>query len=148
MTDNQHHMRKYISFLIILLMAVACGPDLERVVEDTHPDGSPRMIHYYHQKDGNREKVKVETFYEDGSKRYVGEFANGKRNGYWIYWYKNGNMWSEGYFKDDLRDGLGTTWHKNGQKHYEGSYSEGIRTGTWTFWSEEGELMKELNYDE
>ncbi len=141
-------MRKYISFLIILFMAVSCGPDLERVVEDTHSDGSPRLVQYYQDENGFREKVKVEAFYEDGSKRYTGEFANEKRNGYWVYWYENGNKWSEGYFKNDLRDGYGTTWHKNGQKHYEGSYTEGIRTGIWKFYTEEGEMVKEINYDQ
>ena len=127
---------------------MSCGPKLDKIVEDTHPDGSPRLVHYYLEEDGKREKVKVEAFYEDGSKRYAGEFADNKRDGYWVYWYENGNMWSEGYFKDDLRDGFGTTWHKNGKKHFEGSYKEGIRVGKWKFWSPEGELMKELNYDE
>ena len=141
-------MRKYILCMVIAFIAVACGPDLERVVEDTHADGSPRLVNYYRDDNGTREKVRVEAFYEDGSKRYVGEFADGKRNGHWAYWYENGNKWSEGYFKDDLRDGFGTTWHENGKKHYEGSYKEGIRVGVWKFYSTEGELVKELDYDD
>lgn len=141
-------MKRYISFILITLIFIGCGPKLEKVIEDTHPDGNPRLIHYYKEIDGSRQKVKVEAFYEDGSKRYIGEFADGKRNGYWVYWYENGNKWSEGYFKDDLRDGFGTTWHENGQKHYEGAYKEGIRVGVWKFYSPEGEFLKELDYDD
>ena len=147
-TESDRNMRKYFLFLIILLVAASCGPDLEKVVEDTHPDGSPRLVSYYMDKGGIKEKVKVEALYEDGSLRYTGEFADGKRNGHWVYWYENGNKWSEGYFKNDLRDGFGITWHKNGQKHYEGSYKEGVRSGIWKFWTPEGEFVKELNYDE
>lgn len=129
------------------MLLYSCGPKLEEVVEETHADGSPRIVSFYQEIDGVREKVKVAAFYESGQKRYEGEYAHGKRNGFWVYWYDNGNKWSEGYFKDDLRDGFGTTWHKNGQKHYEGSYKEGIRVGVWKFWSPQGEFVKELNYD-
>ena len=141
-------MRKYFLFLFAVLLFVSCGPKLEEVVEDTHPEGNPRLIAYYQEIDGSREKVKVAAFYESGNKRYEGEFAAGKRNGHWVYWYENGNKWSEGYFKDDLRDGFGKTWHKNGQKHFEGSYLEGVRVGTWKFWTPEGEMVKEMDYEE
>jgi antitoxin component YwqK of YwqJK toxin-antitoxin module len=141
-------MKKYFLLLFPLVFLFSCGPKLEEVIEDTHPDGSPRLIVYYEDVDGFKEKVKVATFYKDGMKRYEGEFVNDKRDGYWIYWYENGNKWSEGYFKEDLRDGFGTTWHKNGQKHYEGSYKDGIRDGVWTFWTPEGEVVKKIDYEE
>mgnify|MGYP001817737264 CR=1 FL=1 len=141
-------MRKLLLLLMPLLFLVSCGTKLEEVVEETHADGSPQWVVYYQDNDGFRERVKVIAYYEDGSKRYEGEFANEKRNGHWVYWYENGNTWSDGYFKDDLRDGFGTTWHENGNKHYEGSYKDGVRTGQWKFWSEEGELLKEIDYDE
>lgn len=140
-------MKRYISILLIIMLAVACGPRLEKVVDDTHPDGSPRLVSYFKDDNGAREKVREEAFYEDGSMRYTGEYTEGKRNGHWVYWYDNGNKWSEGYFRDDLRDGFGTTWHENGQKHYEGSYEDGVRVGKWKFWNTRGELVKELNYD-
>lgn len=152
--DNDYYlietdpMKKYSLVILIAFLAASCSIDLEKVVEDTHPDGTPRLVSYYTENDGLREKVKTEAYYEDGSLRYSGEFADGKRNGYWVYWYENGNMWSEGYFKNDLRDGFGTTWHKNGQKNYEGAYKEGIRTGLWKFWTPQGELVKELDYDQ
>lgn len=148
MTDNTIMMRKFLLLLLPLLFLVACAPRLEEVVEETHADGSPRLVVYYQDNDGIRERVKVAAFYEDGAKRYEGEFANEKRNGHWVYWYENGKLWSDGYFKDDLRDGFGTTWHENGNKHYEGSYKDGVRVGVWTFWSEEGEELKQINYDE
>jgi antitoxin component YwqK of YwqJK toxin-antitoxin module len=141
-------MKKYIFYLMPLLFIVSCTPKLEKVVEDTHPDGNPRLVVYYKMEDGFREKVKVEAFYEDGTQHYVGEFADQKRNGSWTYWYKNGNKWSDGYFKNDLRDGNGTTWHKNGQKNYDCSYTEGVRTGVWKFYDPEGNFLKEVNYEE
>ena len=140
-------MKRLILFFLSAMLLYSCEPKLEEVVEETHADGSPRIVSFYQEIDGVREKVKVAAFYESGQKRYEGEYAHGKRNGFWVYWYDNGNKWSEGYFKDDLRDGFGTTWHKNGQKHYEGSYKEGIRVGVWKFWSPQGEFVKELNYD-
>lgn len=141
-------MKKYLLLFLPLLFLVSCGPKLEEVVEDTHPDGSPRLVVYYKMVDGFKERVKVIAYYENGSVRYQGEFADDKRNGHWVYWYENGNKWSDGYFKNDLRDGFGTTWHENGNKHFEGSYENGIRIGVWKFWNEEGELLKEINYDE
>ena len=141
-------MKKYLLLLTSVFILASCGPKLEEIVEDTHPDGSPRLVEYFQTIDGFKEKVKVMAYYEDGTVRYEGEFANGKRDGYWAYWYEDGKMWSEGYFKNDLRDGFGTTWHKNGQKHFEGSYKEGVRVGAWKFWTIEGELAKEINYDD
>jgi antitoxin component YwqK of YwqJK toxin-antitoxin module len=139
---------KKILLLIPLLALMACGPRLEKVIEDTHPNGTARLIVYYQTVDGFRERLKVEAFYENGDKRYEGEFSDDKRNGFWVYWYDNGNKWSEGYFKDDLRDGFGIAWHKNGQKHFEGSYNEGVRVGIWRFWDEDGVLVKEIDYDD
>ena len=91
MTLSPNKMKKYILFLIPLFFLLSCAPQLEEIIEDTHPDGTPRLIAYYQDVDGQKEKVKVAAFYEDGSKRYVGEFLGEKRNGYWIYWYENGN---------------------------------------------------------
>ena len=141
-------MKKYFLLLISVFVLMSCGPKLEKVIEDTHPDGSPRLVVYYRLVEGFKEKVKVEAFYENGQMRYEGEFTDDKRNGKWVYWYENGNKWSEGYFKDDVRDGFGTTWHENGKKHYEGSYKDGVRVGLWKFYTPEGELTKEINYDE
>ena len=141
-------MKKYFLLLISAFVLASCGPKLEEVVEDTHPDGSPRLLVYYQVVDGFKEKVKVAAYYESGSTRYEGEFNGDKRDGYWIYWYENGNKWSEGYFKNDLRDGFGTTWHENGKKHFEGSYLEGVRVGNWKFYDANGEVDKEVNYED
>ena len=155
LTENKMTMSKHYSLLISffflitsIFLSVACGPKLEKSIEETHPDGSPKLVLYYKVVEGFKEKARVEAFYEDGSQRYEGSFAGDKRDGYWIYWYANGNKWSEGYFKNDLRDGFGTTWHENGQKHFEGSYKEGVRIGTWKFWDDTGKAVKEVNYDE
>ena len=144
------HLLASVSFFVVLasMLVVSCGPNLEKSIKETHPDGSPKLVVYYKLVDGFKEKVKVESFYEDGGQRYEGSFAGEKRDGYWIYWYANGNKWSEGYFKNDLRDGFGTTWHENGKKHFEGTYKEGVRVGIWKFWDETGTAVKEVNYDE
>ena len=147
MTENKLEMKKYLLLLVSLFVLVACGPKLEKEIEESYPDGSPRLVVYYKTVDGFRDKVKVEAFYENGQQRYQGEFKDDKRNGYWLYWYENGNKWSEGYFKDDVRDGYGTTWYENGSKHFEGSYLEGVRVGVWKFYTQEGQLAKENDYD-
>lgn len=141
-------MKKYILWILPLLFLIACAPKLEKEVQETHSDGSPRLVVYYQMNDGFKDKVKVEAFYEDATLRYTGEFADDKRSGHWVYWYENGVKWSDGYFKNDLRDGFGTTWHKNGQINYEGAYTDGVRSGIWKFYDTDGNPVKEINYDE
>ena len=49
-------------------------------------------------------------YYENGNKKYEGDFKEGKPNGKGIEYYENGNKRYEGYFKEDEYNGKGITY--------------------------------------
>lgn len=64
---------------------------------------------------------------EDGTKKYEGNFAYGKFNGYGIYYYNNGDRY-EGNFVNDRRHGKGTFYFGLGTK-YKGDFVDDKMTG-------------------
>lgn len=131
----------------MLLLLMACGPNIQELVEETWPDGSPKVVKHYVTEIDAKKLVKEISYYKTGIKRLEGEFNNGQRNGRWKYWYKDGTLWSEGFFTEGKRSGVGTTYHENGKKYIQGSYENGERVGKWSFWDENGKLSKEIDYD-
>ncbi|MCD4773903.1 MAG: hypothetical protein K8R41_11030 [Bacteroidales bacterium] len=137
--------------LVIIFSAilfVGCSPKIEKIIEETYPDGSPKLVKLYEINGDSKTMLKEISFYPNRQERYEGAYKEGKRHGDWIYFFENGNKWSKGSFDNGLRNGFGTTWHKNGNKYFEGSYNQGHRTGIWKFWDENGNFVKEINYDE
>lgn len=134
-----------LSFLI-LTVTNACTHQPKKVIEEKYPDGSPKTVKYYSEKNGQKELVKEVDFYPNKNKRLEGEYKKDQRNGRWIYYYENGKIWSEGSFTDDINDGQRTTYFENGQIRYQGSYKMGDRIGKWKFYNESGDLVKEMDY--
>jgi len=59
---------------------------------------------------------------------YVGEFVNGRFDGYGKLTFTYGDTY-EGYFKDGRMNGIGKlTWKKEGD-YYEGNFINGVRSG-------------------
>ena len=137
-------------FVVVLsvLLFVGCSPKIEKIIEETYPDGSPKLVKLYEINGDSKTMLNEISYYSSGQERYEGAYKDGKRHGKWIYYYENGNKWSEGFFDNGLRHGFGTTWHKNGNKYFEGNYNQGHRVGTWKFWDENGDFVKEINYDD
>jgi antitoxin component YwqK of YwqJK toxin-antitoxin module len=132
---------------LLLMVVVACTSIPFEAVEETFPDGSPKVVRYY--KSETKEVMLKETqYYQDGAKYIEGDYKNGKRNGKWMAWHPNGNVWSIGYYKKGVEVGLKTVFHENGNKYYEGKVDGERRIGKWTFWDEEGEEIKSINYDQ
>lgn len=140
-------MKNPIRWFIPVMFMIACTPEAFEVVEESYPEGTPKVVRYY-----NNESMEVllkETqYYDDGSKYIEGTFKNGERNGTWQAWYRDGKLWSQGEYKDGLENGTKTVYHDNGQKYYEGRIQDEKRTGTWTFWDKEGNVVKKINYDQ
>lgn len=84
--------------------------------------------------------------YPNGVKQYEGNVLNGKRQGKWMYWYKDGSIWSECEYNEGKKNGKTAVWFENGKKRYEGEYKNDVKSGKWTYWDETGKLAKELTY--
>jgi len=137
----------FCSFWLLVLIIVSCTTgNLEKIVEQTYQDGSPKIVRYFQKIDGVRTLVKEEGFYDDGVMQFVGEYRNGRRNGTWKTWYDNGRLWSTNTFVDDISDGPTSSYHQNGKMYYEGFYRQGVRAGHWKFWDENGTLVEEIDY--
>lgn len=138
---------RYFLVASAIVMMFSCNRERKVVERSTFPDGSPKAIIEY-KVTGDRKEVEKETKYYPGNKLQVsGGYKEGKRDGYWVYYYKNGNKWSEGYFKNGKNDGKRTTYFSNGQIRYEAFYKEDKRVGQWRFFDEYGTLLKVVNYD-
>lgn len=118
--------------------------ETERVVSQTHQDGSPKIVQYFSQVDGIKTLIKEEGFYENKIKQFEGGYKNGHKNGTWKTWYDTGKLWSVTAFIDDVNDGPTVSYHPNGKKYYEGQYVNGRKSGLWKFWDENGILIKEM----
>ena len=67
-----------------------------------------------------------------------------KKDGQLNLWYENGNRRSVEFYKDGKRDGLTTSWYKSGNKKEESSYKNGKQNGVSVLWDEDGNKLKEI----
>jgi antitoxin component YwqK of YwqJK toxin-antitoxin module len=61
---------------------------------------SQRVLTYEEHFNDRGELLKVESFYDDGSKRKLGTFNQNRRDGTWTYWTQTGKVAAEGVWKD------------------------------------------------
>ena len=59
---------------------------------------------------------------------FQGKLKNGKKEGPWVWYYKNGQLRSKGTHKNGKEEGPWVTYHKNGQLESKGTYKD----GSWT----------------
>ncbi|CAK9812297.1 MORN repeat-containing protein 3 [Anthophora quadrimaculata] len=71
------------------------------------------------------------SWFEDGS-MYEGDFCRNKRHGYGRMWHCNGDYY-EGSWRNDFYHGLGTLVKANGNR-YEGEFVKGKRDGYGTYY--------------
>lgn len=137
----------YKNILILLLLTLFLFGCREKVVEETYPNGKPKIVNIYKKIKGERVKVEGTRFYDDGKKEVTGKFdPEGKKDGHWTYWYKDGKVWSECDFQSGKKSGMSTVYFDNGQKRYEGMYENDKQIGIWRFWDESGKLVQEKEY--
>ncbi|NTW34287.1 MAG: hypothetical protein HGB12_16990 [Bacteroidetes bacterium] len=140
-------MKRLTYYLILFIFLTSACNKAKKVVEETYPDGSPKIEKYYSTEGDKKEMVREVRYYPNHQTEMDGEYKNNKRNGDWVYYYQNGNKWSEGSFIDGLDEGIRSVYYENGKKRYEGYYSKGNQKGIWKFWDESGVLQKEVDYD-
>ena len=139
--------RQYLLSILIILITISCNRERNVTEKSTYPDGSPKAEIEY-KVINDRKEIQKETKYYPGNKKQVsGTYKDGKREGYWVYYYKNGNIWSEGYFKNGKNEGKRTTYFENGKIRYEAFYKQDVRVGQWKFYNDKGILLQVVNYD-
>ena len=53
-------------------------------------------------------------FYENGAKKFDGQFLNGKKEGFGISFYENGNKEAQGIWSEDHKHGKFITYTESG----------------------------------
>ncbi len=93
---------------------------------------------------------------EDGAKKSVTDYKDGKKSGKETNYYKDGTtVSSEGNWSDDLKTGFWKNSYDNGQVESEGSYApkgtgadkKSLRTGAWKEYYKNGNLFAEGQRD-
>jgi len=96
---------------------------------------------------GKKRNGKWVYWYKNGKKQLEGEFLRNKKTGLWIKWYENGMKATEGEFLYGKMHGKWTDWHDNGKKALESYWVMGKKDGEWTYLSIDGSLEKTVRYD-
>ncbi len=80
----------------------------------------------------------VIDYYIDGQLQMSGTFKSGKfkkKEGHFVYFFKNGLKRSEGEYNNDHNIGHWTRWHDTGELKMKGFYdSKGNKSGYWKYW--------------
>ena len=87
--------------------------------------------------DGSISQIE-EKVYENGRK-YIGQFKNGKREGYGIMFFPDGGRY-EGNWENDLAHGKGIEYYKDGDR-YEGEYFEDEEDGEGVYYYKNGDRI-------
>ena len=87
-----------LSFLVVVGFC-ACKQQLQKEVILKTEDGNPKLVYHVAEKDGKKERVKEELFYDNGKVQYVGEFKDEKPFGKWKFYFEDGKLFAEGIFE-------------------------------------------------
>ena len=85
----------------------------------------------------NTNKIEIKE-YENGNK-YIGQFVNGKREGYGIMYFSKGGKY-EGHWKNGLAEGKGIEYYQNGDR-FEGDYHEDEEHGQGVYYFKNGDRI-------
>ena len=85
----------------------------------------------------NTNKIEIKE-YENGNK-YIGQFVNGKREGYGIMYFADGGKY-EGNWKKGLAEGKGIEYYQNGDR-FEGGYHEDEEHGQGVYYFKNGDRI-------
>ena len=85
----------------------------------------------------NTNKIEIKE-YENGNK-YIGQFVNGKREGYGIRYFSKGGKY-DGHWKNGLAEGKGIEYYQNGDR-FEGDYHEDEEHGQGVYYFKNGDRI-------
>jgi hypothetical protein len=74
-----------------------------------------------------------------------GTLKNGKKDGSWVYYFKNGKLKGKGYYKNGSRESSWVHYWNNGQLLLKGNYKNDKRDGSWVYYKKDGTLKKGLS---
>ena len=72
-----------------------------------------------------------------------GYMHNGKREGYWRFFYGDNVLKATGNYKHGMQNGKFTIYHDNSQILYQGNYLEGKKEGLFNFYYKDGRINKQ-----
>lgn len=100
------------------------------------------------QKNGKKDGKWI-LYYDSGKILGVGEFKNGKKIGYWKFYFENGLVESEGnYTQNGKQDGIWKEYFSHGGLSEEVNYYEGLYDGKFTAYDDSGLVVVEGNFKE
>lgn len=111
--------------------------------EEFYQDGAKKGVRTW--KDGRIEGAVV-YYHPNGRKSYEAHYVDGRKNGFATVWYMNGQKQWQTTFKAGKTHGRWREWHLDGKKKFEGDYSEGALDGLATWWHENGRMWQERVY--
>lgn len=71
---------------------------------------------------------------------------DGKKQGYWEYYYNHGDLGSKGKYINDKMEGYWERYHYNGQLISKGSYVNDKKNGNWDYYNSDGSLLFSVGY--
>ncbi|MCX7954575.1 MAG: carboxypeptidase-like regulatory domain-containing protein [Bacteroidales bacterium] len=86
-----------------------------------------------------------EYWYSNGNKKIEGYYVNGKKQGTWIYYYSNGNIRIKANYVNDEMDGINVWYYENGKKKKEVLFREGVYLEK-TEWDENGNVIEKRTF--
>ena len=69
---------------------------------------------------------------------------NGKKTGYWEYYWNNGQLNCKGNYINGEKDGIWVYYHENGQLWIKGNYNNGIQNGMWGYYYYTNGQLREI----
>jgi len=134
-------MKTFITLIISIVYASSCfAQDLFPAFDNEVTYSSDGQTAYYNGSPFTGIVVDSKT------KKTIGEYRNGKRNGLFTDKYPSGKKQSEGKYITGIKEGLHKEWYENGNKKTEAIYANGILNGQYTEWAESGEVTADLIY--
>ena len=88
----------------------------------------------------------AKVMWGNGQIRAVGQYKDGKPEGFAIEWYRNGQKKSEENFKYGKPDGIQSNYYENGQKESVENWKDGKQDGLATMWYSTGQKAGETYY--
>jgi len=123
--------------------------------EIEYVDDHGRYTEFYHSGKVSAEGPKAgpknvghwRTFTEDGATlESEGDFANGKKNGEWKYYYPSGKVASVGTYENDEPVGNWMYYFEDGKVSSKGEFVGGKKNGYWSTFHRDGSVRSEVTY--
>ena len=144
-TKNLNLMKKIITTVFALLLVLSCysqdlPPAYPNEITDENGNAYENGIAYYNHYPFTGILVDKKT------KKRLGEFSNGQKNGLFVEYYNNGKMKYEGRYVYGIKDGVHSEWLENGNKISSINFLNGNLNGVYSEWYPNGKKKYEGNY--